>query len=193
MLWLMWRRQTSQHKPALQGIPRNAQAARWMSSSGRQSPLDASPYASSAILAPGVSEVLPLLGSTEPMPSPQLTDIPHDPRLMRTAFPQHMLTMPLNNAARSLQNDDSQSLFMDTLNLPLQLTEARESNKNGHMLPLAPPPTAWMDTPTASMPSSLPATIQPPSIKDDSMLESVMQQAQMGLFALSGRSEFSAP
>jgi hypothetical protein len=38
-----------------------------------------------------------------------------------------------------------------------------------------------------SGPPVLPVTVCPPAIKDDLMLAETMRQAQMGLFALSGR------
>jgi hypothetical protein len=51
----------------------------------------------------------------------------------------------------------------------------------------------WMNAPIPSISSPLPVatvtspTMQPPSLKEDPMLEEVMRQAQMGLFVLSGR------
>jgi len=72
ILWLLWRRQKNQPKPALQGISRNGQAPRWISSREMQSNLETSQYASSDIFAPGVSgasggvEIFPMLGGTQP-------------------------------------------------------------------------------------------------------------------------------
>jgi len=209
MIWLLWKRQRNQHEPVLQGISRTAQAPRWISSREIQSNFDASQHASSAAFAPGVSgasggaevygvsggtgvyggaEVLPMLGSTQSMPSPQLAYTSSDPHTRMTAFPRPMLTMPSNNAVSYPQNSGLRSLLMDSPNLPLQLTEAGGSNNNGQMPPLAAPLTGLIDAPTISMSfSQLEPTVDPPSIEDDPMLGSMMRQAQMGLFALSGR------
>jgi len=200
MIWFLWKRQKNQHEPVLQGISRNAQAPRWISSREIQSNLEVSQYASSAVFAPAVSgayggtgasgggEVLPMLGSTQSMPSPQLAYTSSDSRTMMTAFPRPMLTMPSKNAVSYPQNSGLQSLLMDSPNRPLQLTEAGGSDNNGQILPLAAPLTALIDAPSMSVsPSQLEPTVGPPAIEDDPMLGAVMRQAQMGLFALSGR------
>jgi hypothetical protein len=193
MLWLMWRRQTDQRQPVLQGMSYHARAPRWMNSRRIQLSPDASQYALSAVFASGVSERTLPLGSTEPVSSPQLGSPPSTPGLMRTAFPQHLLRIASNNAARSLSNGDLESRPTASLNLPVQPTEAGASNHNGHTLPPVPPSTALVETPTTSLPSShslspvLPAAVRPPFIKDDPVLEAIMRQAQMGLFVLLGR------
>jgi hypothetical protein len=95
-------------------------------------------------------------------------------------------------------NDDLQPLPINSLDLSLEVTRAIESNGNGHMPLLSDTARGLMDAPTSFMPSSPPISqglsvppviIQPPSIKDDLMLASVMRQAQMGLFALPGREQ----
>src|SRR5260370_24917994 len=146
-------------------------------------------------------------GSTPPMPSPQVAYTPSDLRPMTTAFPQQMLTPSSNNGASSAQNGDLMPLPMDTLNLPLQSSRARAASRNGQksttpaplpplmdtpILSMSSPLPALMDTPTSSMSSPLPVpplASQPPSIKDDPLLEEVMRQAQMGLFALGVKRE----
>jgi hypothetical protein len=111
-----------------------------------------------------------------------------------TAFPQQMLTMSSSNKAdRYLPEDDFLPLPMGVLNPPLQLIEARESNKHMQLFPLAVPPIALIDTPISSIssPSLMPPVvslpIRPPSTKEDLLLGEVMRQAQMGLFVVLGR------
>src|SRR5205814_1492529 len=110
-----------------------------------------------------------------------------------TAFSQEMLTTPSNEAAIYLQDDDLLPLSMDSLNLPLQVTEAGESNNGEQMSSLAAPLTESMDisTPFTAFAPLVPPVISlatpPPSIKNDPMLGEVMRQAQMGLFVVLGR------
>jgi hypothetical protein len=58
-------------------------------------------------------------------------------------------------------------------------------------IPSTPSPLpAWMEDPLPSpqpLSSAIPLAIQPPSLREDPVLEEAMRQAQMGLFALSGR------
>jgi hypothetical protein len=190
MLWLLWRRQREedQHKLGLQGISRNAPAAaRWVSSRELQSNIDGSQYASSAILAPGVSGgagVWPMPSSTQPMSSSQSAYASSNPYPMMNTFPQQMFTMSSNNVANYPQNDILGSPLMGSL----PLTETRDSNKNGQMSLLTSPPTPLMNTPAQSMSSSLLSPeVSPPSVEDDPMLRAAMQQAQMGLFTLPDR------
>ncbi len=124
-----------------------------------------------------------------PMSSPQLAYIPNDLRPITAAFPQQMLMQSSKQSASYAQNSSLLPLSMDALNLPLQ----QELKEHGQMPPFAASPTAWMGASTPSIPYTppvlpvLPLAVQPPSIKDDPMLEEVMRQAQMGLFILSGR------
>ena len=153
------------------------------------------PNASSDMFAPGVlgasggADVFPMLGNTQPNASSKLAYYASsDLHPMLTTFPQQTLTISSNNVASYPQNGILQSLLMDSINLPPQLTAARDSNRNGQMLPLAAAPTALMDIPTLSMsPLPLASAVCPPLIEDDPMLEGIMRQAQMGLFALKGR------
>jgi hypothetical protein len=191
MLWLLWKRQRSQHKLGLQRISRKAPAPRWISSRALQSNIDASQYESSAIFASGVSGgagVSPMLDSTQTMSSPQSVYAPSNPYPMMNTFPQQMLTMSSNNIANYPQNDALRPPLMGSPNLPLRLTEARDSNKNGPMSLLTSPPTPLIDTPTLPIsPSPLVPDVSPPSVENDPMLAAVMRQAQMGLFTLPDR------
>jgi len=213
MLWLLWRRQVNHYQPAGQEISRNAQASPWSNNNAQASPWsnnnaqaspwsnnyempstpDVSQYASFPSLAAGMPEALPMPGSTPPMPSPQVAYTPSDLRPMTSAFPQQMLTMSSSNGAISAQNGDLVPLPMDTLNLPLQSSRARAAIRNGQKPTIPALSAALMDSLIPSMSSPLlvvpvpPLAIQPPSIKEDPLLEEVMRQAQTGLFALSRR------
>ena len=57
MIWFLWRRQTNQHNPAIQGqgIFGNAQASPWMNNHAMPPTVNSFPYAPSAALVPGVS------------------------------------------------------------------------------------------------------------------------------------------
>jgi hypothetical protein len=214
MLWLLWRRQViSRNAQASPWSNNNAQASPWSNNNAQASPWsnnnaqaspwsnnyempstpDVSQYASFPSLAAGMPEALPMPGSTAPMPSPQVAYTPSDLRPMTSAFPQQMLTTSSSNGASSAQNGDLVPLPMDTLNLPLQSSRARAAIRNGQKPTTPAPSAALMDSLIPSMSSPLPVipvpplAIQPPSIKEDPLLEEVMRQAQMGLFALSRR------
>jgi hypothetical protein len=193
VLWLVRRRH---YKPSLQGASRAAQASLWMSSRELDSDLNALHYVT------GASGALPVPVRTQtpymPTPTSQLsftqpTYTPTGLPSITTAFPQQMLIMSSNKADHYLQKDDLQPFPMDALNPPLQLIEARESNKHAQMFPLAVPPIALIDTPISSLssPSLMPPVaslpIRPPSTKEDLLLGEVMRQAQMGLFIVLGR------
>lgn len=102
MLWFLWRRQAKQHKPAMS---RSGQAPRWISSREIQSNLDTIEHVSVTRFAPEVARasggagVVPMLGSTQPMLSPQQAYTSGDPYPMMAAFSQQMPPMSLNNAA----------------------------------------------------------------------------------------------
>jgi hypothetical protein len=153
------------------------------------------PNASSDMFAPGVlgatggADGFPMLGNTQPNASSKLAYYASsDLHPMLTTFPQQTLTMSSNNVVSYPQNGILQSLLMDSINLPPQLTAARDSSSNGQMLPLAAAPTALMDIPTLSMsPLPMASAVCPPLIEEDPMLEGIMRQAQTGLFALKGR------
>ena len=191
MLWLLWKRQRNQHKSERQGIFGSTPASRWISSRQLQSNVDVSQYESSTIFVPrvsGGSGVLPMLDSTQSMSSPQSAYASNHPQTIMNTFPQQMLTMPSNNGTNYPQNETLRSSLMGPLNRPFQLTEARDSNKDGQMSLLANSPTSSRDTPTQFMPSSLLLPEAPqPSAEDDPMLGAVMRQAQMGLFTLPDR------
>ncbi len=171
----------------------NTQATPWANNHEVPPTPDISQYASSTPLAPGMPETLPMLGSTPPMPFPQVAYTPSDLRPITSAFPQQMLTMSSSNGASLAQNGDLVPLPMDTLNLPPQSSRARAATKNGQKPTTPAPSAALMDSLIPSMPSPLPIVpvpplaIQPPSIQEDPVLEEVMRQAQTGLFALSRR------
>ncbi len=188
ILWLLWKRQRNQHKSERQGILGSTPASRWISSRELQSNVDVSLYESSTAFVPrvsGGSGALPMLDGTQSMSSPQSAYASNNPM---NNFSQQMLTMPSSNRTNYPQNNTFRSPLMGSLNRPLQLTEARDSNKDGQISLLANSPTPLRDTPTQFMPSShlLPEAPQP-SVEDDPMLGAMMRQAQMGLFTLPDR------
>ena len=189
MLWLLWRRQTNQYQPVAEGIFRNAQASPWANNHEMPTTPDVSQYASSTTSASGVSGALLIPHSSQPMPSPQLAYTPSDLRPITTAFSRQMLSMSSSDEANSGANGDLVPLPMDTLSLPLQSSRARAAKRNGQMPTTPALLPALMDTPIPPILASpaLSVTADPPSIKDDPVLEAVMRQAQMGLFALPGR------
>ncbi len=106
------------------------------------------------------------------------------------------ISLPFPSNSAGIPNMNGQSL------LPLAQPMARVET------PIPSPPSllpAWMEGPMPSAPSSLPAwiespppsslpissaiplAIQPPSLREDPILEKTMRQAQIGLFILSGR------
>jgi len=189
--WLLLRWQINRRRLVLD-MP--AQASPWISSYEMQSSFYALQSASGA-----VNSIIPSTGASGvsiSAPPTQPTYTPSDLRPVTMAFPQQMLTMHSNGIADYPLNGDLRPFPIDSLDLSLEVTRAIESNGNGHMPLLPNSPTALIDIPTSFMPSSppisqaipaLPRIGQPPSIKDDSVLESVMRQAQLGLFALPGR------
>src|SRR2546421_224803 len=161
-----------------------------------QPPLLALQSASGAAL----NTSMPSRGASEAFSTPTLPAqpiyTPSDLRPITMAFPQQTLAMRSKGGADYPLNGDLRPLPIDSLDLSLEVTRAIETNGNGHMPLLSDIPRALIDTPTSSMPSSPPISrvlpvppmiIQAPSIKDDSVLEAVMQQAQVGLFVLPGR------
>jgi len=195
-VWFLVRWLINRRRLALQAAAQEAaQASPWMNNY-MQPPLHALQSASGAAL----NTSTPSRGVSEAFPTPTLptqpTYTPSDLRPVTTAFPQQMLTMRSNGVADYPLNGDLRLLPIDSLDLSLEVTRAIETNGNGQMPLLSNTPTALIDTPTSSMPSSPPISrvlpvppmlIQAPSVKDDSVLETVMRQAQMGLFALPGR------
>jgi hypothetical protein len=225
----MWRRQSKLKQSAMpgafgnsQGYPMqgpsdNAQAWPWMNN--YEMPTNTN--IPSTALGPSMSGVLPMLGSTQVIPSPQSaypsSDLrpitvafpqsaypSSDLRPITAAFPQQMLAMASNNGVGSVQNSGLQPLAMDALGLSLQSNGTGIPNMNGQSpTPLTQPiaemdtpipssssllPT-WMEDPIPSTPVPLPISLamQPPSLREDPILEEVMRQTQMGLFVLSGR------
>ncbi|HWS85257.1 MAG TPA: hypothetical protein VN207_13465, partial [Ktedonobacteraceae bacterium] len=191
-LWVLLRWQINRRRLVLEGA---APASPWISSYEMQSSLYALQSASGAALntvtpSTGASGVPISASPTQP------TYTPSDLRPVTMAFPQQMLTMHSNGIADYPLNGELRPFPLDSLDLSLEVTRAIESNGNGHMPLLPNSPTALIDIPTSFMPSSppisqaipvLPRIGRPPSIKDDLVLESVMRQAQWGLFALPGR------
>ena len=196
LLWLVRRRH---YRPALQRVSRDTQASLWLSS--RE--LDSGPDLNALHYVTGASGSFPVPARPQapygPMPTSQLsftqpTYTPMGLPAITTAFPQQMLTMSSSNKTdRYLPEDDFLPLPMGVLNPPLQLIEARESNKHMQLFPLAVPPIALIDIPISSIssPSLMPPVvslpIRPPSTKEDLLLGEVMRQAQMGLFIVLGR------
>lgn len=191
-----------------QGAFANAQTSPWINNYEMPPTADTPQYAPSTSLAPSMSGVLPMLDSTPVIPSSQAAYSSSDLRPITAAFPQQMFTTASNNGVRSTQNGDLQPLPMDTFGLSLQSNGVGGPNTNGQSPTPLTQSIARMDTPIPSsssllppwMEDSIPSTpfplpislatplaIQPPSLREDPMLEEVMRQAQMGLFILSGR------
>jgi hypothetical protein len=194
-LWLLVKWQIKRHRLALEEAK---QANPWVSSNNMQASFQALQSASGAAL----NSIMPSTSTSGTFPisplSAQPTYTASHLRPIATAFPQQMLTMHSNVLANYPLNGDLQPLPINSLDLSLEVTRAIESNGNGYMPLLPDTLTRLVDTPTSYMPSSPPTSgvlpiaqlnIRPPSINDDSMLASVMNQAQMGLFALPGRDE----
>jgi hypothetical protein len=193
MLWLLWRRQTNRYNPALQRASRNAQVSLWMSNHEMDSNIDTLHYITGASGALPIA-VLPETPSTpkpiSQLPFPQPAYTPSRLPSITTPFPLEMFITPSNEAAHYPEADELLPWSMHSLNLPLQLPEAGESNQYGQMLPFAAPPMASPDISTLFSPFVTPVVslaIQPPSTKDDPLLGEVMRQAQMGLFIVLGR------
>ena len=196
MLWLLWRRQMSQYKPAPLGASRTGQTSLWVSRPDMDSDLNtlhSITGASGALPIPATSQTSYMPMPTPQLPFPEQAYTPSRLHSITTALPQQMFTMSLNEAASYPQDDDLLPWSIDSLNLPPQLTEARESNNSGQMPPLVAHLMVSTDIPTLSTPlPSLVApvvslAIQPPSIKNDPLLGEVMRQAQAGLFVVLGR------
>jgi hypothetical protein len=196
LLWLLWRRQTSQHKSVLRARADNTRTSAWMSNSEIQTSFTPPEFGSSLALVPSVSVVSgnPPFETTEPMPSFQPAERPSDLFPMPIAVAQPMVTMALDNGLSSPPNGSFQLEVRDSLNLPFQPpTQARGSNKHGQVGVLVSPPMVQMEnvlSPRGSALSETPGalvTIGPPAINDDLLLAKAMEQAQMGLFALPGR------
>jgi hypothetical protein len=191
-LWFFIKWQINRRRLAQQEA---AQANPWMNSNGMQPSLHALQSASGAslnMIAPSTSAP-----AAFPMPASliQSTYTPSDLRPVTRAFSQQLLTLQSNGVIDAPLNGDMWPLSIGSLDLSLEAARAIESNSNGHM-PLLPAfPTALMDTPTSSMPSSppissgLPMLSQTSVINDDIGLESAKHQAQMGLFVLPGREQ----
>ena len=155
-----------------------------------------SPYVAGvpAALTPGMSGSMPAFGGgAQQMSSPQLAYTPSDFRPITAAFSQQMLTGSLDSGVRpAAQNGDLLSRPMDTLSLSPQSARAGDGNWNEQTGPIATlQPSRDTPIPFESSPLPVPSVSLrancPPSIKEDSMLEESMRQAQIGLFSLLGR------
>jgi hypothetical protein len=193
----------------MQSALADAQTAAWMNNYQMPPTTDVPQYALSGALASSMSGALPVLGSTQVMSLSQPAYTSSDLRPITAAFPRQMLTAA-SNSSISAPNGDLQPLPMDALGLPLP-SDGGAPHTNGRVpvpptqptgvidIPMLSTPSllpAWMEgliPPAPSMPSPLPIppatppTTQPPSLKEDPILEEVMRQAQAGLFVLSGR------
>lgn len=196
MFWLFRRRQMSHYKPALQGVSRNAQTSLWTSSREIDPDLNTLHYitgASGALPIPTTPQTsyMPVPTSEQLFTQPiyTLSGLPS----INTAFPEQMFAISSNEAASYPQEDDLLPLSIDSLNLPFELAEARESTNSGQMPPLAASPIASTDIPISFTPFPplappvISLTTQPPAIKNDPLLGEVMRQAQTGLFVVLGR------
>jgi hypothetical protein len=192
-LWLLVSWQINRHKLALQEA---SMASPWVNNYGVQPSLQAFQSASGAALNTLPSSTS--LPGTFPVPTSatQPAYAPSDLRPAMMAFSQQMLTMHSNGLGDYSPNGDLQPVPIDVLDPSFTVTRAIESNDN-RSIPLPPDsPTVLGNTPTSYIPSTpplssdrstLPVDIQPPAIKDDAKLELIMRQAQLGLFALPGR------
>jgi len=193
MLWLLWRRQMSQHHPALQRASRNTQASLWMSSHEMDSNIDALHYitgASGALPIAVLPETPSIPTPISQLPFPQPAYTPSRLPSITTPFPLEMFITPSNEAAHYPEADELLPWSMHSLDLPRQLTKAGKSNQYQQMLPFAAPPMTSPDISTSFSPFVTPVVslaIQPPSPKDDPFLGEVMRQAQTGLFIVLGR------
>lgn len=186
----------SQHQLAQRTRSGNAFASVWMRDRQFPSSATLSDVASSAAVVPSesiFSRVSPF-EMTELMPSSQQTGRPSDLFPMPITLAQPMLAMDLDKAWRSPQNSPVQLAFEEARDLPFQsLTQTRGSSQNGQEGVLVSPPMVQMDNALQSNTSAhselagLPGMVSPPPLEDDPMLAKAMQQAQMGLFVLSGR------
>lgn len=195
LLWLLWRRQTSQRKSVPQAQSGNARISARMSSSEIQTPFTPPEFGSSLASVPSVSvSGNSPFETTEPMPSFQPAERPSDLLPMSIAVAQPMVTMALDNVLSSPPNGSFQLEVRDSLNLPFQPpTQARGSDKYEQVRVLVLPPMVQRGNTLPSRgspfsePPSVPVTIDLPAINDDPILVKAMEQAQMGLFALPGR------
>jgi len=196
MFWLFRRRQMSHYKPALHGASRNAQTSLWTSSREMDSDLNTLQYitgASGALPIPTTPQTPYMPVPTSEQPFIQSAYTPSGLPSIITAFPEQMFAISSNEAASYPQEDDLLPLSIDSLNLPFELAEARESTNSGQMPPLAAPPIASTNIPISLMPFPplvppvILLTTQPPAIKNDPLLGEVMRQAQTGLFVVLGR------
>lgn len=183
-LWLLIRWLIKKQRLALES---GTQASPWVSSSNMQASFQTLQSASGAALNAIMPSISPSGAAPISTPPAQPTYTASDLRPITLALPQQMLTMHSNGVAHYPLNGDLLPLPINSIDLSLEVTRAIESNGNGHMPLLPDTLTGLADTPTSYMPSSPPPTTQPPAVMDDSMLASMMRQAQIGLFALPGR------
>jgi hypothetical protein len=159
-LWLLVKWLLNQRRLAMQAT---ALASPSIDSNKMQSPLHAVQSASDTPL----STLTPATDASEasgvPMQAPlaQTTYTPSDLRPITTTFPQPILTMHSNEAASYPLTGDLRPLFVDSLNLSLELTRPIESNGNQQMPLLVASPTVLVDAPTSCMPSSPPVSSVP--------------------------------
>jgi len=196
MFWLVRRRQMNHYKPALHGASRNAQTSLWTSSREIDPDLNTLHYitgASGALPIPTTPQTPYMPVPTSEQPFIQSVYTPSRLSSINTAFSEQMFAISSNEAASYPQEDDLLPLPIDSLNLPFELAEARESTNSGQMPLLAPPPIASTDIPISFtpfpplVPPVISLTTQPPAIKNDPLLREVMRQAQTGLFVVLGR------
>ncbi len=178
----------SYYKPALHGASRNAQTSLWTSSREIDSDLNTLQYitgASGALPIPTIPQTPYMPVPTSEQPFTQSVYTPSGLPSITTAFSEQMFSISSNEAASYPQEDDLLPLSIDSLNLPFELAEARESTNSGQMQPLAAPLSLMPFPPL--VPPVISLTTQPPAIKNDPLLGEVMRQAQTGLFVVLGR------
>lgn len=194
MFWLIRRRQINQHKQIRPGIFDNTQPALWVNDYEFGSDFNALHYATGASgtwPVPIIPQIPDKPITTSPFSFTQSTQTSSELPSIPTSFRQLRPTKSSNQPARSIQDENRLPLAKDSLNLPAQLIETRESNKYGPVLTL--PPMVQLYTPPPYISSLLQERLvvsqptHPPSTQNDPLLSEVMRQAQMGLFVVLGR------
>lgn len=170
--------------------PDNAQAPGMMTATSNASTLPMSANAFSA------QDMIQYPSSPQSPPAPSY--MPGDLRPITTALPRQLLSQSPQEVSGQAPAGTFHPLSMDSLDLPPDLTKAIEERATP--APSLPPdnlelvqdyktePEPEEDHATIQELSSPPPTeVNAPSIKDDPVLETVMRQAQEGLFILQGR------
>lgn len=151
-----------------------------------------------------------MMGSS-PQHPPLVTSAPNytpgDLRPITSAFPKHLLAGNTGENNGQAAAGVFHPFAMDTLNLPAELTNKVEKQSavvqpptpsGFHPMPSSPdystvaePEEEDYSTVMDEPSSTITGDVVAPSVKDDPVLETVMRQAQIGLFILQGRDQIS--